>query len=293
MNPRYHRYRPHISRVARRAARFVWYGTAAVLVLLAVLYTVARLMLPQLAERKAEIEQYLSAKSDHTVRIEILSTFWDGLYPGVFIEGLRIYAGDNRRPAVRLAEVRISLALLPLLWGRLEVHRLVLTEPTLTVERLSDGRFRVSGFDPMPVAEDSADEKFINWLLSQNEFIIQRGQVRWVDQKSKEPPLLLSQIEAHLKNSGERHRLGITARFPAAVCRECALVLDIRGNPLAEPDWNGEIYVRAADLDLDALPFIVRERLPRGVHGKLNASYGRSGMVGSPMPYAGSSPARR
>lgn len=258
------------SRPVRHTMRWVYYVAAAALVLLAIGYTAARILFPEIETRKAEIEQYLSTRTAHVVRIEKLSAYWDGLLPGVHIEGLNVSPAADQRPAVRLAELHATFALLPLAWGQIEIRSLVLTRPSVTLERLADGRLRVVGFEPVAVDEPGADEKFINWLLRQQQLTIRDGEIAWVDRRHGVERAQLSQVQFDLRNRGDRHKAGLRARFPAALCRECSVALDITGNPLTDDDWSGEIYLRAAQLDIDALPRVARERLPAALHGRFD-----------------------
>lgn len=259
-----------LGHASRHTVRWGYYLGAIVLALLAILYTVARLLFPQVESKKAEIEQYLSAKTAHAVRIEKLEAYWDGLLPGVHIQGLNVAATPEQRPSVRLAELHATFALLPLLWGNVEIRGLVLTRPSVTLERLTDGRLRISGFEPVAVDEPGADEKFINWLLRQQQLTVRDGEIAWVDRRHGVERLQLSEVQFDLRSRGERHKGGLRARFPAALCRECAVALDITGNPLRGDDWSGELYLRAAELDVDALPRIVRERLPESLQGRFD-----------------------
>lgn len=259
------------ARPVRHAARWGYYLAAAALVLLAIFYTAGRLLFPQLEARKAEIEQYLSARTAHAVRIEKLEAYWDGLLPGVHLEGVNVAPTADSRPAVRLAEVHATFSLLPLAWGEIKISRLVLTRPSLTLERLADGRLRVVGLEPVGVDEPGADEKFIKWLLRQRQLTIREGEIAWVDRRDGVERMQLSDVEFDLRNRGERHKAGLRARAPEAVCRECSIALDIDGNPFGGNAWGGEVYLRAVGLDVDALPRIARERLPATLRGRFDA----------------------
>ncbi len=63
----------------RPCLRLTYQLAAVALVLLVLAYTVGRLWLPQLAQRKAEIEQYLSQRSAYHIKIDALEPYWDGL----------------------------------------------------------------------------------------------------------------------------------------------------------------------------------------------------------------------
>lgn len=263
MKKKLHRFSLHVG-------RWTWYAGAAVLLVLAIAVTAARLMLPQLAEHKDEIEAAINRVSPREVRLGKLTTYWDGIHPGLHVEGVEVLAADRRVPSLRLREVRVSLAWLPLLRRQFEIHSLEVTGPSLVFERLADGRFRLAGFHPVQPSGEGQGEAFLQWLFRQNRLAILDGELTWRDARDAGRPLTLSHVNLTLRNQGERHHLGASATFPPQLCRECSLVADVTGNPLESGDWRGEIYLRASGLDVVALPRIARERLPAELAGRLD-----------------------
>lgn len=246
-------------------ARLVYVTSALLLLALAIVYLVARLWLPTIVDKKPEIEAWLSQKSAHQVRIGQLETFWRGLYPGVRLTGVRVYAGGRTVPAVQLRELHVSLDWIPLLWGEVRIDRLRVVGPQLSFERLKDGRFRVTGFEPVPAGADQADgEVFVDWLFRQRRLEIADGELQWVDHRDPGHVLYFKAVNLTLDNRGDRHRLEFRAAFPGSLCRDCTFVADVRGNPFRHEAWQGHLQLRAVGLDVGALPAILGERLPRG-----------------------------
>lgn len=288
MKKRIQRYAFHIGHWTLRVSRWTLYASVAMLVLLMIVFAVARFLLPMLEERKPDLEQYLSQRSGHVVHIDSLRAYWDGLHPGARANGMQVYATDGRQPAIRLSEVRISLALLPLLWGKLEINSLVVVNPSLALERLADGRFRVSGLDPLQAAQQTDDEKFFAWLFQQGRIEIENGEMQWLDHRATDSRVHLKRVNLSLENHGSRHRLEFSAEFPPRMCRECSLILDISGDPLVSAAWDGDIYLRAAEVDIDALPLIAREKLPPALLGKFNLQMWSEWEQGRPVSVRGS-----
>lgn len=288
MKKRLRQYAFHIGRVTWHVSRWTLYVAAVLLVLLTVVFAIARYLLPMIAEQKAELELYLSQHSGHQVRIESLDAYWDGLHPGAKLGGLQVYAADGVRPSIRLSEVRLSLALLPLLWGDFEINSLVVVNPGLALERLMDGRLRISGFNPLAPVERGQDEKFVNWLFQQGRLEIENGELQWFDHREAGAALHLRRVNLGLRNDGERHRLGFSAEFPPGICDECSLALDISGNPLASADWDGDIHLRTARTDIGALPLILREKLPQGLRGRFALQLRTGWEQGRPASIKGS-----
>ncbi|MHB1142536.1 MAG: YhdP family protein [Sulfuricaulis sp.] len=288
MKKRLHQYAFHIGRVTWHVSRWTLYISAVLLVLLTIAFIVARFLLPMIAGQKQNLEEYLSQRSGHQVRIESLHAYWDGLHPGAQLRGLQVYAADGVRPAIRLSEVRISLALFPLLWGDFGINSLVVVSPSLALERLPDGRFRISGFDPLASVERGQDEKFVGWLFQQGRLEIENGEMQWFDHRETGPALHLARVNLSLRNNGDRHRLVFNADFPDGMCDECSVVLDVTGNPLASSDWDGDIYLRAAHVNISAQPLIVREKLPDSLRGKFALQLRSEWEEGRPVSVRGS-----
>lgn len=261
-----------MQRILRPCARLTYQLAAVALVLLVLAYTVGRLWLPQLAERKTEIEQYLSQRSAYHIQMDALEPYWDGLNPGMRVSGFKVYAPDSGRLAIQLDEVRITLAWLRLLGGKVAINSLVLVQPSITFERLADGRLRISGLDAPDVGPTTEqDTGFVHWLFQQNELVIEDGELQWVDHVTQDAPLRLNLVNMSLRNAGNRHHLEFEAVFPRELCRECRFVADVKGNPLLGGPWKGEIYLRARGLDTHTLPSILRAKLPAGLEGRLTA----------------------
>jgi uncharacterized protein (TIGR02099 family) len=244
-----------------------WYALAVVGALAAVFYVGARLAMPAVAEKKGELEALISRESGYRVGIEQLEGYWDGLHPGLRLRGVDIAAPDDSYPAVRLDELRISLQIFPLLAGRLDIHAAVLVRPRLTLERLTDGRFRISGFAPIGPDDPARTETFMAWFFRQGRLAVEDGDLLWIDRRDETETLRLTKVNLQLRNRGEHHRLGVSAEFPNDMCASCSFAADVDGNPLLGQSFEGDIYVRARSLNVERLPRIVREQLPPALRG--------------------------
>ncbi len=268
MRRRLHPFTLKVGRSVLRLGRWTLYACAGLLVLLGAAALALRLMLPALAQQKSRIEQFLSERSGQLVRIDELQAQWQGWRPVLRASGLEIFSPMDLSRAVRLGEIHISLALAPLLWRELRVYQLVLVRPTLSVERLADGRIEVSGLAPVPVGAGGGG--FLPWLLAQRRVAIEEGELQWFDHLGERSGLYVSNINADLYNRGSRHRFSLTARFPAALCDDCAFSADLSGDPLTPTDLSGRVFIKALALNLGAVPLIVRERLAPALVGRLD-----------------------
>ena len=263
---------PSVKHVLWRTTHWTLHSMLGVVIAIALIFAAAVLWLPTLAERKGEIESYLSSTAGNPVSFGALDTFWDGLNPGVRVQDFRMDSAVTGRPAIRLKEVRLSLASWPLLTGRIAISRLLLVEPELAVERQADGRLRVSGLETV-AAPAAGDTDFLTLLLAQHEVVIENGQLLWVDRRAGAAPeqFTIKSVVLRLRNDGDRHRLDFRADFPPDLCADCQLSADVRGSSGdQEATWRGEIAVQARALSISGLPRVLRERLPAGLDGRFD-----------------------
>ncbi|HYM48192.1 MAG TPA: AsmA family protein, partial [Burkholderiaceae bacterium] len=248
-------------------AKLLWYGAAAIAALLAIVLVAARLLLPSVADKKDEIEALLVRESGYTVRIEQVEGYWDYLYPGLRMRGIAVSDDSGQRPAVRMTELRFSLKILPLFVGRLDIHSAVLVQPSFALERLEDGRFQITGFGASEQADPAQTEMFLAWLFRQRRVVMQEGELQWLDRREPSRRLRFMHVNLQLRNSGDRHRLEASAELPAGMCNGCSLAADINGNPFLGEGLQGDLYVRARDVDVERLPLALREHLPEQLRG--------------------------
>jgi len=283
-----------VKRALWRTTHWTLHSTLGVAISVVLIFLAAHLWLPTLAERKGEIESYISGTLGNPVTLSSLDTYWDGLNPGVRVQGLSVQSLATGQQAIRLKELRLSLGWWPLLTGRIEINSLVLVEPHLTVERQTGGRLRISGL-VADAAAVPADTDFLLLLLAQKEIVIENGELVWLDRKGSTPgeteagrtgnersglrreaaveeSLAVKRVNLYLRNDGDRHRLEFRADLPRDLCADCRISADIRGNPFRETSWRGEIGVQARALSISGLPRVLRAPLPPGFAGRFNLS---------------------
>jgi len=293
-----HDWRLRLPAPVKRALRRTTFWSAntvlGIALVFALLLVVAHLWLPTLTERRAEIEQYVGKAIGNSVSFDELGTFWDGLNPGIHVQGFRVQSAATGETIVQSKAVRLALAWWPLITGRIEIRSLLLAEPSLTLERLADGRLHIAGLD-LYQAGNQTQQDFGAWLFRQQELAITNGELLWVDRQdpAQTERVVIRRVNAVLRNDGNRHRLDFHAQFPKTLCGDCRLSADIIGQPLTEPDWRGEIRIEARELAVDGLPRILRARLPAAFDGKFDARVESRWRQGRPVAVEGSGEAQQ
>ncbi len=219
-------------------------------------------IVPRISEFRPRLEAAASQALGVPVRIGQLSASSVGLNPSFEFNEVTLLDGAGR-PALRLPHVVVGLSPLAVSgWG---IAQLVVEGAELDIRRNADGRLEIAGLD---LAQDPSQgpSALADWALSQKELVLRGGQLRWTDDMRAAPPLVLSDVEAVLRNGGQHHRLRIDATPPAAWGDRFSLRASLREpfslgffKPRQMPWQNGsgELFAEFSRIDIAELrPFL-------------------------------------
>ena len=232
----------------RAALRALGWTAAALYFAFALLVLVLRYaILPQIESYRPDIERVLSAALHQRVAIRQIEAGWQGLRPSLTLSGLEVRDAANR-PALLLEHVEADLGWTSLLYLAPRLHRLEIVAPTVAIRRDAAGKLFVAGLE---IDTASADEGFSDWLLAQRRVIVRDAAITWHDELRGAPLLQLSRVNFDLRNSGKRHRFGLTAEPPRHLAARIDLRGDFKGKDIDLLDsWKGEAYAELDYADL-------------------------------------------
>lgn len=207
-------------------------------------------LLPQVERYQGHVVTALTRAVGLPVTIGALRADWDGLHPRLEVTDLRIYDRDGRE-ALALPAVEPVVGWASLLAGDLRLYSLTIDGPRLTVRRGADGVLSVAGIALAAGAGTGGDGRLAGWLLGQREIIIRNAEIDWVDEKRGAPPLALRALQFRLRNRGEVHQIGLSARPPPELGAGVELRASLVGQNVAMPStWNGRVYAELGYTDL-------------------------------------------
>ncbi len=203
----------------RRRAGTVWRWTTGLLFVAWSLAVLAWLtlhwgILPRLDHWRPQIEQRLGAALGAPVSIGAIRVRSGGWVPALELDDVRLLDAAGL-PALQLGHVLAALAPTSLLSGRPRLAQLHLDGVQLDVRRDAEGRLRIAGMDLDAGAGDAgATADAPTWFFEQQEFVIRRGTLRWTDERSQAPPLVLTDVDLVIRNGLRRHELRLDATPP-------------------------------------------------------------------------------
>ncbi|MBV8032275.1 MAG: TIGR02099 family protein [Betaproteobacteria bacterium] len=223
---------------ARRAMEIA--ACAVVFLVAAVVLPLRYWILPHIESYRQDIVDAVSRRIGLPVRIASLEAGWRGLRPEIRLFEVRVY-DEQGREALVLPSVDNVLAWRSLLYGELRLHSLAIEGPRLSVRRDPEGVLYVAG---LRIGGGRADGRMSDWILGQDDIVVSDAEIEWRDEKRGAPPLLLSSVNLRLRNSGDAHYLGLSARTPQELGSTLELRVESAGRSLARLEaWSGRAFM--------------------------------------------------
>ena len=236
----------------RTAGRLALFGVLLLWGLLLAAWLVLHwVILPHIDEWRPRIEAAASRAVGLKLSIGSIQVQSSGWVPTLQLHDLRIFDPQGRE-ALLLGEVSTALAPQSLLSLTLRFQQILIDGARLQVRRDALGRVHVAGLD-WEGSVGSGDTRARDWFLRQPEFVVRNAELRWTDERSRAPPLVLSQVDVVLRNGARRHELRLDATPPA----DWGQRFTLRGRfsqPLLAPPgeldrWSGTLYAEFPQVD--------------------------------------------
>ncbi len=227
-----------------------------------------RLVLPYADSLRGAVAAQVGAATGLDARLGPMAVRLRGWSPELQFRDVRLIDPADGHTQIAMERLSIDLDLAASLRNLApEIRALTLIGPRLLVRRLADGRLLVGGIG---VGDGEGELAALDVFLTQGRLRIEGGELTWIDETLRAPPLTLTGVNARFVNAQGRHRLALQAQGIAsgrigAQTRqpgELRLVADLSGEPETPGLWGGEVYLSFAGADLAPL---VRHPLPDGL----------------------------
>ncbi len=244
--------------MVRYTLKHCWHGFAVIVIIIALLITAGRLLVPLLDDYRQELADNLSEELGQPLTIGSFSARWHGLGPWLLIRDIALH---SQRPGVAqeapslayIEEVEIGINLWQSMTnGQLTFNQLHLSGMQLRLRRQADGSIHLQGLkasgNSNPV---SRNEAIVGWLLSQGRIFIDNSRISWQDVAHPKQEMLFRQLRFDIRNEGDRHQISISGALPNWLGKRLNMAIDIDGNPLSK-DWHARSYLEGKGLSLPA-----------------------------------------
>lgn len=218
------------------------------IVLGAILIGTMRVLTPAAGYYRAELEQWASQQAQRPVRIGGLSARWQGLGPELVLSSVEIDSPGSTHTTLRLAEIRFSLAILESLRNlEIKTRQVALSQVRLLLTRNPNGSFTIGGLGAF--SGDNGDSAGIFAIPSR--IRLEQSDIAFEDRLSGTAPQLFRNVNAVLRNAGERHQLEAGLPFPGG--GQLELKADIQGDTASADGWSADVYLKGREIALASL----------------------------------------
>ncbi len=224
-----------------------WLAWCALFAVVAVVLALRYWLLPHVEDYRAPIVAALSRSIGLPVKIGAIEADWQGLRPRLNFSDVRIYDRAGR-VALVLPAVKNVVSWRSVMFLDLRLRSLTVEAPKLTVRRDAAGEIYIAG---MQLSGAAPGGGFSDWVLGQREIVVHDAEIEWRDEKRGAPPLALHAVDFRLRNTGDKHAMGLSARPPDPLGADLELRAELIGRSVADlAAWNGQVYVDIGNTDL-------------------------------------------
>lgn len=204
-------------------------------------------ILPEIERYREHIVAAVSEAVGQPIRIGRIEAGWLGLNPQLALQDVQVFDAQGREALV-LPMLENVISWKSVFTGKLHLHSLVIDGPRLAVRRDASGAVYVAG---IKLGGAPGERSAGDWVLAQDEIEIRNAEIEWFDDRRGAPPLALSALNLRLRNSGQEHSIGLSARPPAELGSTLELRAEISGHPVSAHDpWNGRVYIELGYTEL-------------------------------------------
>jgi len=235
-----------MQRIKRAISTAIALCALTLLVLAALVVTIAREFAPALSNYKPQIEQYLSEVSHLEVQLEDLELSWPGLAPELSIKKGTVRKASGGDSAIAFEELYLQVDLLASLWnGALTTHLARIHGVEITLSQRADGRW----FSQSPSSDASGHlRSVIEALLRTNEITVVDSVIRFDSRDGGRVPLSIN--EARLVNHSGLSTIDAQIMF-GALSKPTRFVSNFSGVPWGE-SFTGDAFLDIRDQVFDA-----------------------------------------
>ena len=241
-----------IKSYTKKISRIAMYLLSFCLIMVIVVAALLRfLIMPNIDVYKDKIAAYASKAAGQKITISKIDANWDGINPHLSLTNIDIFDAQNRS-ALNFKHIEFNLSWFSLSLLEARLSKLIIHNPELTIRRESTGKVFVAGID----MSGKSNPDIANWLLKQRNLDVLNAKVIWQDDFRNAPPLSLTHLNLHLKNSTiqsliGQHAFELSASPSTGSAEPIIINGHFQGRDVSKvAQWHGQIYTTLKNTDL-------------------------------------------
>ena len=226
-----------------------WAVIAVVTILLAILFSAARLLFPLVPGYKIELESLASDALQRPVTIEKITTDWKLFRPRLKLINIKVLAGENEPALLQAEQLILGLDMFgSIIQGTLDVDDISLLGTTLNIYRGKAGDIAVQGIPVYTPATDNDSFQFVIPSILQNR-IIRLADIN-IDYTDEVLGLhyFVPTVDIALDFAAGDAALYLDVGLPEELGDRLEFAIETSGDVESPNDLNGRIFVRGTGL---------------------------------------------
>ncbi|PCJ47831.1 MAG: TIGR02099 family protein [Gammaproteobacteria bacterium] len=234
-----------------------WQLIAFIIILFAVLMTVARFMIPSLNDYKQSLEKIVFEKTGIPISIGHLEGTWESLGPVLKIKNIQVAALSENAEGSEFSsikEIQIKVATFPtLFYQTLVTEQLTIRGLSLNIKQDNNSELTLTGITTASDEATAAEKDFIsiiqNWLQHQSHILLFDTHLNINLQNESVYPVVLDTIQFN-KGKNIYQLIGLS-KIPGN--NQIAFTLEADGF-LSDPHTKGKLYIDTYKITMPDLP---------------------------------------
>ncbi len=258
-------------RIGARLVRKLWLSLAGLLVVVAVLLSATRLLLPLAENFRGDLARWASTALGHPVEVGRMSARWNRWGPELALFDVRLSDTAAGPVLLRFDEVHIGVDLVAALReGRIQPSTIRVIGTRLALEHLEDGRIQLQGLGVTPRGGGGNRAAGVAWLFSRQHLVLEKVDVELIDRRRDPQRLQLRDISLELRNDGNHHQLAGRLQLPPSLGQALTLGIDAH-DLIAAPDaWRAQAHLKLEGVQLAQLAAQLPEHAPPVTAGSVD-----------------------
>ena len=239
-----------------RLIHIFWLLLVGLLLLFAILLSIARLWVPVLGDYRVAAEQALGELLDQPVSINRMEATWRGLNPVIKLRGVSLAGGEADASLAGIDEVWVGIDIEAYLNEReIRPASIDIIGAEITLVREPDGSLHVDG-----LAGGAGDGAGLSRLLLMQRLAIHDSRVIYRDLTTDRAPVRLSDDPLTMPTERAQYSVIGNAMLPAELGYRVYIQAVLKGSGNWIGGWNGRLYIKGQSVALSP------ENLPRLAH---------------------------
>ena len=254
----------------RNRLRVVWHVVGAVALVGSLLLGMVWIGWKAIALYPDVVSRWLSAGVGQRVSITSIEAQWEGANPRLTLHDVTLLdprPGHDERALARFESLDVLVD--PLASIRSKSFRpaaVTVRGASLMLIRHPDGSLDLQGIRDGP-DDSKGSDALARLFLGHAQVSVRSSRLLWVDRSGAGSAVSIREVDLHLRSEGKRRHIALSGTIESPGSGRFDVALDLEGD-LLTPDWSGEAFLDARDLDLEVVNAVLVPAGEASVQGR-------------------------